>query len=187
MKFINTLLFAGFISLVNAQTPLIAHKSHAGTSASYFIDPSSNFGRREDPPPYFEQPKILINQKFTSINDSTILLELVDPEEKVLRTDTLPNKKKYSTVLFQYYYDDSIGKAERMRIYEEEMKREQELIKQKEDQKKQLELQQQQLNGQAPKKKEKKSYLLFLFGITGGGMLLLKVFSRSKVSKTSIA
>lgn len=187
MKLINTLLFAGFISLVNAQTPLIAHKSHAGSSVSYFIDPSSNFGRREEFNPHFEQPKILINQKFTSLNDSIILLELVNPEEKVLRTDTLPNKKKYSTVLFQYYYEDSIRKADEMKLYEEEMKHEQELINQKEEQKKLLELQQQQLNEPTPKKKEKKSYLLFLFGITGGGMLLLKVFSRSKVSKTSIA
>lgn len=186
MNQIITTFFAGFALLANAQTPLIAHKSHAGTSASFFIDPSSNFGRREDIDIQFEQPKIFINQKFTSLNDSTILLELLNPEQKVLLTDTLPNRKKYSTALFEYYYRDSVQKVERMRIYEEEMNQQQEQRLHKEQQKKQLELQQQQLNEPAPKKKEKKSYLLFLFGITGGGMLLMRLLQQSK-SQRSIA
>ncbi|MNY31410.1 hypothetical protein D3C86_1655730 [compost metagenome] len=31
---------------------------------------------------------------------------------------------------------------------------------------------------EAPAKKKKKSYLLFLFGITGGGLLMFRFFSR---------
>jgi hypothetical protein len=179
MKPVITLAFAFSISAGNAQTPLIAHKSHAGSSATYFIAPSSNFGElRIDLDKSFQQPKLYRAENFRPLNDSVIILETMDIDQKVISTDTFPNKEKYSPIIFQARYTDSIRKKE----WEENDKRETE-------QKEQLIKEQQesieQINEPAPAKKKKKSYLLFLFGITGGGMLLMKLFGRS--TKQSIA
>lgn len=80
-----------------AQTPLIAHKSHAGTSISYFMDPSSNFGAIK----IDLQPEPLINQTFHPINDSVIVREVLDYEGQIIQRDTLSNKEKYSPLIFQ--------------------------------------------------------------------------------------
>lgn len=180
MKGISTLIFAGCMSLANTQTPLIAHKSHSGASAAYFIDPLSNFGRIMEQPFEIQPVKTFQNTKnFIPLNDSTILLEVINLEQKVIETDTLPNKNQYSPMLFKLRYEDSIRKQEQEENYKRELEREEQLKKQE------LELQQ-QLNEPAPAKKKKKSYLLFLFGITGGGMLLLRLFRQPKfVQQTS--
>ncbi len=187
MHRILTVIFAGAAFLAVTQTPLIAHKSHSGSSISYFIDPMSNFGAiKLDLNEPHRQSKPYKAENFRSLNDSTIILEVTDINQKVLKTDTLPNKKRYSPVQFKIIYTDSMTRQERQKLHEEELKREQEIIQQEKEQQKKLNLQQEHLN-ETPKKKEKKSYLLFLFGITGGGMLLLKIFSKSRISKTSIA
>lgn len=181
MKGIITLAFTHFITLGMAQTPLIAHKSHSGTTAAFFIDPSSNFGAiridMENERP-LEPLKLNTTEHFIPLNDSTMIVETKDFNQQVIKVDTLPNKQRYSDAIFRYKYQDSIRK-------EEQLKHEQELRKQQEEQKKQIELQQQQLN-ETPKKKEKKSYLLFLFGITGGGMLLIQLFRSSKPQKSIV-
>lgn len=178
MKFILTLSFAYFLSIGNAQTPLIAHKSHSGLSVDFFIDPSSNFGN----PPLDRYPivKSIIQEKFKPLNDSVMIVERTDFDQNVLKIDTLPNKKRYSPIQFKIIYTDSVTRQERQKLHEEELKREQEIIQQEKEQQ-HFELQQEHLN-ETPKKKEKKSYLLFLFGITGGGMLMMKLFDRSKPS-----
>lgn len=180
MHRILTAIFAGSALLAIAQTPLIAHKSHAGSSISYFVDPMSNFGAIKID---FDHPEPELNpypvKHFRSVNDSTIILELMDFNQKIIETDTLSNKQRYSEMVFRARYLDSIQKEEQLKRYREE-------LKQEEKQQKQLELKQEQLN-ETPKKKEKKSYLLFLFGIAGGGMLLLRLFGQSKVSKPSIS
>lgn len=188
MKLILTIACVWFFSIGNTQTPLIAHKSHAGTSLTFCIDPSSNFGERRDPERFFNPISIYRGENFKPLNDSMIILEVRDFDQKLIKIDTLPNKERFSPILFQLKYQDSIEKEEMLKIYQEQLKREQEQLKQEEEQKKQLELQQQQINEPATsKKKEKKSYLLFLFGITGGGMLLMKLFSRSKNTQQPIA
>lgn len=180
MKGIITLAFAGFISLANTQTPLISHKSHAGASPTYFIDPLSNFGRIE-PMPEIQQPlRLYRNENFTPLNDSTIILEVRDLEEKVIQTDTLPNKNRFSPTLFQLRYQDSMRKKELEENYKLELEKAEQIRKQ--------ELESgEQLNGPAPAKKKKKSYLLFLFGVTGGGMLLIRLFRQPKSTHQSIA
>jgi hypothetical protein len=176
MKFILTLLFAYSLTPGMAQTPLIAHKSHAGTSISYFMDPSSNFGAIK----IDLQPEPLINQTFHPINDSVIVREVLDYEGQIIQRDTLSNKEKYSPLIFQARYKDSIRKKELEENHKRELDQEEQLRKQ------QLESQE-QLNEPVPTKKKKKSYLLFLFGITGGGMLLMRLFRGSKITKPSIA
>lgn len=188
MHRILTVIFAGFTFLATSQTPLIAHKSHAGSSVRYFIDPLSNFGDNPHLRKSWQEPVQLSNETFIPLNDSMMVVEVKDFNQKIIKTDTLPNKKRYSALMFKTFYNDSIIREARMKLYEDEIKQQQEQIKQEEEHKKQLELQQQQINEPASsKKKEKKSYLLFLFGITGGGMLLLKIFGKSRISKTSIA
>lgn len=174
MKFFNILAFAVAISTANAQTPLIFHKSHAGTSISYFIDPSSNYGAIKINP-YLEIQEENSNPKITEIfiplNDSVILKRTasgrnIDAME--IKTDTLANKNRYSVLEFQHKYKDSIRQSNLKKWS--------------------FQYATQSLNDPAtPTKKKKKSYLLFLFGITGGGMLILKVFGKSRISKTSIA
>lgn len=177
MNQILSSFFAVFIFSASAQTPLIAHKSHSGTAVHFFIDPFTNFGAIK----IDLQPEPLINQTFKPINDSLIVREVLDYEGQIIQRDTLPNKNRYSTGMFQYKYEDSIKLEERRKVYEEQLKYD-------EEQKKQFELKQQQINDPATsKKKEKKSYLLFLFGITGGGMLMMKLFGRSKGTHPSIS
>lgn len=188
MKLIITLALTSSISFGNAQTPLISHKSHAGTSGSYLIVSSSNFGVRrtdinkpiERPDPImFEETKTRKVDNFKPLNDSIMILEVTDWNQNIIEIDTLPNKKRLSTNMFHYLYLDSIKKAKQLEGYRIE--------KQEQLEKHQLESEQ-QLNQEAtPAKKKKKSYLLYLFGITGGGMLLTKLFGRSKNTNPSIA
>lgn len=177
MKIILVFSVCFITSLSQAQTAIIAHKSHAGTALDFSIDPSTNFG---DPPMEFPIQLPFVTNTFKSFNDSVMVLEILDQKGQIIHTDTLANKQRHSLVLFQALYQDSIEK-ENLRIRRMELDREEEQIK-----KQQLESQK-QLNESAPAKKKKKSYLLFLFGITGGGMLLMKLFRRSKNIKPSIA
>lgn len=181
MKFFNILAFVITASATNAQTPLIAHKSHSGSSDSYFVFASSNFG--DNPHLRKKSPQELYilsdNETFIPLNDSTIVLEVRNFERQVIKTDTLQNKQRHSPVLFQVLYEDSIRKKKLEENYKLEQEQEEQIRKQ------QLESQE-QLNTPVPEKKKKKSYLLFLFGITGGGMLLIKLLGRSKPSIASV-
>jgi hypothetical protein len=182
MKLILTLAFGSCFLLGNTQTPLIAHKSHAGSSNSYSIASSSNFGRIEIPENF--QPQIPpTTEKFKQLNDSVMIVEVTDIEQNIIQIDTLPNQNRYSIVLFEYKYRDSIKKLE-YQEKEYQLKIEEEAAAA--EKKRQLESQK-QINEPAPVKKKKKSFLLFLFGITGGGMLLMKLFGRSRSIKPSIA
>jgi hypothetical protein len=178
------ILFAFILSLSagNTQTPLISHKSHAGSSTSYLIASNSNFGAIKidlhQPP---ESIKPYRSEKFKPLNDSVIILEIMDIDQNIIQIDTLPNEEKFSPIIFEFRYKDSIRKKEVEENYKREMEQEEQLKKQ------QLESQQQIKQETTPAKKKKKSYLLFLFGITGGGMLMMKLFTRSKTVKPSIA
>ncbi len=174
MKHFFTLVCAlsGFASI--AQTPLISHKSHSGSAATFLIAANSNFGQiRIDVESPFKQP---VNyQNFKPLNDTVILHEISDLNQTVIKVDTLPNKNRYSSLIFQMKYQDSIKKANT-----------QEETLQPEQKEPQVQPVQTELN-QTPAKKKKKSYLLFLFGITGGGMLLMKLFGRAQNTNRSIA
>lgn len=175
MKHFFTLVCAlsGFASI--AQTPLISHKSHSGNASSFLIAANSNFGQiRIDLESHLKDHPFTY-QNFKPLNDSVILHEISDLNQQVIKVDTLPNKNRYSSMIFQMKYQDSIKKTT---IQEETVQPEQKET--------QVQPVQTELN-QTPVKKKKKSYLLFLFGITGGGMLLMKLFGRSQNTNQSIA
>ncbi|WP_343632509.1 hypothetical protein [Fluviicola sp.] len=178
MNQIITIIFAGFTILATAQTHLIAHKSHSGSSAGFFIDPNSNFGERIDF--NIDTASFYKTKNFIPLNDTLMILRKTDYRKNTIQTDTLLNNQKLSPLAFELRYMDSIRKKE----LEAEYKRQ--LEEQEQVQKQQLESRQ-KLNETTPTKKKKKSYLLFLFGITGGGMLLLRLFRKSTDPKTSIA
>ena len=177
MKIQILLLICLLTSLSHAQTAIIAYKSHSGSPVDFFIDPSGNFG---DPPlDRYPITISIIQEKFKPLNDSVMIVETTDFNQKVIKIDTLPNHQRYSQGLFETKYKDSIRKKENQEL---NLK-----IEQAEEQLKPEQIQSQQEATPIPSKKKKKSYLLFLFGITGGGMLLTKLFGKSKVSHSSIA
>jgi hypothetical protein len=173
-----------FVSLcsfaANAQTPLISHKSHSGASHAYLIASSSNFGAIHLGKPNDEKISDYARERrevFVPLNDSVVIKRtfVPDPEGIVFESDTLPNKNKYAVPVFRQKYQDSIRQ-----IRQEEGKflyKEQQPDKQMQNTEPVV----------VPAKKKKKSYLLFLFGITGGGMMLIKLFSKSGNTTPSIA
>ena len=178
---IAILFFICFIaSITQAQTAIIAHKSHAGASADFFIDPSTNFG---DPQAIYKLIQVV------RLNDSTYVNVYMDEYSSYINHDTIHSAVNYhlnidslkkgdfyhSEVEFINFKDspkDLKPKTPGYRIQE---------IKNKE-----ITPNETPIDQTTPKKK-KKSYLLFLFGITGSGMLLIKLFSQSKNTKQSIA
>jgi len=182
MKLLLTLVFGSCILLGNTQTAIIAHKSHSGTALDFFIDPSGNFG---DPQPI---PQLL---QIIRLNDSTYVNVYLDTYSSYIYHDTI-----HSAVAVNYRLNiDSLKKGD---YYHSEV----EFINFKDSPKdlkpkapghqiREVESEkiiqnETPINGPAPKKK-KKSYLLFLFGVTGGGMLLMRMFSKSRITKPSIA
>ncbi len=79
--------------LSNAQTALIAHKSHSGSEGTFFIDPNSNFGEMAFPDDY----RI---EYYTILNDS-VILRIVSNGYTALTVDTLRNDQRESLEAFQ--------------------------------------------------------------------------------------
>jgi hypothetical protein len=171
------LFFICFVAFVTqAQTAIIAHKSHSGSSADFIIDPSTNFG---DPGPSLIQ--------IIRLNDSTYV-NVYSEFSGFIYHDTIRHQINYNlnidSIQKRSYYDqveyinfkdspkDLKPKTPGVGIHEFKSE---EIIQNEAP-----------VDQPAPKKK-KKSYLLFLFRITGGGMLLMRLFSRSKITQQSIA
>lgn len=73
----------------NAQTAIIAHKSHSGTENSYFIDPNTNFGI----------PSSIVLKRDT-INDSTVvILEQDWSNREIFTRDTIVYQIKDSVLM----------------------------------------------------------------------------------------
>lgn len=186
MKPIFTCICAAFVLSAHAQTPLIAHKSHSGSSASFLIAANSNFGQiRIDFDQQLKGP--VTQQNFKPLNDSVMIHEITDLNQQVVKTTFLPNKNRYSPVVFRMKYEDSISKAEQQRNNPQIPPKQPEQLQNEQPAQQQNQPQQPIDQQPIPAKKKKKSYLLFLFGITGGGMLLTKLFSRKNISQPSIA
>ena len=172
MNKILAFIFSGFIIASNSQTPIIAHKSHSGTAVDFFIDPSSNFG---DPGPQLLQ--------VVRLNDSAYI-EVYYAFSGIIYHDTIRKSQ------LQYYNKDIDS------VYQQEYYKHVEYLNLKKGKDadrvkppslllpKMIENPQpepQKLDNNAPvpettHKKKKRSYILFLFVITGGGMLLMQLF-----------
>jgi len=158
-----TFLFAGFILTTNAQTAIIAHKSHSGNAVDFFIDPSSNFG---DPGPMLLQ--------VIRLNDSTYVHVMSHWQSDFIFHDTI----RYSSL--EGKVQDSIYTHDRNRVELINFRNSPDSLKVKTPTqlKPYYELQAEPQPETAPKKKRKQSYLLFLFGITGGGLLAFRALTR---------
>ena len=101
---LSIITFLAFIS-ASAQTPIIAHKSHAGSAVSFFIDPSSNFGEIYIPPTIYQEA---ITENFVHwelLDDSTIVKQVMDSNQRVISVDYISNKEKLSIDYFKYQFD----------------------------------------------------------------------------------
>jgi hypothetical protein len=180
------IIFLACIGLISrAQTAIIAHKSHSGTAVNFFTDPNTNFG---DPGPQLIQ--------LVRLNDSTYI-EVFSSFSGMIYHDTVRKNSQFGnynkdvdSIYQQGYYSHieyinlktsrDTGRIKTPNLRIQHMIEESETSPQKPDFTPAAE------EKSIPKKK-KKSYLLFLFGITGGGMLLMKLFSKSEKIQQSIA
>lgn len=159
MKTILLTLICLATFVAQSQTAIIAHKSHSGTAADFFIDPSTNFG---EPGPQLIQ--------VVRLNDSTYV-HVMSEFSGFIYHDTI----RYNSQAEKS--PDSLYERRKDYIELINFKNSPDSLKVKKPTLRYEELQVEPQQETVPKKK-KKSYLLFLFGITGGGMLLMRLFSR---------
>lgn len=166
-----------FVCLISkAQTAIIAHKSHSGTAANFFIDPNSNFG---EPGPQLIQ--------IVRLDDSTYI-QVFQEFSGMIYHDTVRKNSPWSnynpkvdSIYQQGYYKQHIkyinlkNNADTGHIQAPSLQLHKMIEKEIITPKNQTIQPTHQEN--APKKK-KRSYLLFLFGITGGGLLMFRIFNR---------
>nr|WP_294860412.1 hypothetical protein [uncultured Fluviicola sp.] len=160
-----------FAHLSQAQTAIISHKSHSGTAADFFIDPSTNFG--------IPSPQLV---QVIRLNDSTSI-EVYDHYQGYYQYDTVYKNPSYAN----YNLDlDSIAQSPYHRKVEYlNFKKSPKSLKPlpagnknpqlNEVQPDQLQVVPQQ---ETPPKKKKRSALLFIFLVTGGGLLLFRFVNR---------
>ena len=94
MKVLTLLFGLTIIAQLQAQTPLIAYKSHSGVANSYFIDPNANFGQIQIFPENYEI------HHYRSLDDSTIVRQTSNGR-RIIATDTLKNGQREPLDLFQ--------------------------------------------------------------------------------------
>lgn len=182
MKTIFILCICLTASISQAQTAIIAHKSHSGTATDFSAEAFGNFGI-----PSRKMVQIVYVNDSTTLNIYTRFGDEFEadtihaPISYNLDIDSIKTAVPYLRNVEYVNFKHSPQSA-KSKIHEKgsELKNSEQIeanpIKQPNP-----------LTTPVPSKKKKKSYLLFLFGITGGGMLLMKLFGRSKVTKPSIA
>lgn len=172
MKQLLLLFVLSLSSLSQAQTAIIAHKSHSGSASDFFTDPSSNFGI---------PVKRLV--QVIRLNDSTSI-QVYDDRTGYFHYDTVyrhpvysnynlnidsVKKRPYSNTEIEYInFKHSPKSAKPIAPGYNPKKLDQKHLDQTKTDSQQ----------EVTPKKKKKSYLLFLFGITGGGMLLFGAVNR---------
>lgn len=168
MKIVFFISFTLSLGTIAAQTPLIAHKSHSGNAVNYFIDPNSNFGEIYMPPEIYKEALTENFVHWELLDDSTIVKQVTDSNQRVISVDYITNKDKLSIDYFKYQFDrqqqhlrDSIWYIE----YEKNMK-------------------ERKTNEQVvivptnPGKPSSPSFLLIFFAVSAVGMILMRLFSR---------
>lgn len=170
MKIQILLLICSLVSLSHAQTAIIAHKSHSGTAADFFIDPNTNFG--------IPSPRLV---QVIRLNDSTSI-EVYDNYHGYYQYDTVYRNLAYAN----YDLDiDSITKSAYHRNVEYlNFKKSPKHLKPIPPGKKNPQINEIQSDPllmepqpETTPKKKKRSALLFIFLVTGGGLLLFRFIS----------
>jgi len=167
MKTLFLVIVCFFTTLSQAQTAIIAHKSHSGSTADFFIDPSTNFG--------IASPQLV---QVIRINDSTSI-EVYDTYRGYYEYDTVYKNPTYAN----YNLDlDSIAQSPYHRKVEYlNFKKSSKSLKPKpprnqihQIEKIQPDKLQEVPQQEATPRKKKRSALLFIFLITGGGLILFR-------------
>ncbi|WP_343632507.1 hypothetical protein [Fluviicola sp.] len=160
-------------SLSQAQTAIIAHKSHSGTASGFSIEAFGNFGI-----PGRKMVQIVY------VNDSTTL-NVYTRFGNDFEADTIHSPISYNLNIdsikksvphlqnVEYVNFKHSSKSVKSKMPEKDFK----LENSKRIEANPIE-QPNPLVTPVPSKKKKKSYLLFLFGITGGGLLVIGAVSR---------
>ena len=164
------------------QTAIIAHKSHSGTAADFSTEAFGNFGI-----PSRKMVQVVYLNDSTTLNVYTRFGNefegdtIHSPINYHLNIDSIKKASPYLQEI-EYVNFKHSPKSARSKIPVDGPK-----LKSSESIESNPLIRPNSLETTPPQKKKKKSYLLFLFGITGGGMLLMKLFARSKTVKPSIA
>ncbi len=152
------LLTCSLVASVHAfcQTPIIAHKSHSGSKATFFVDPNTNFGQIMMPED-LERRRVMANPlpKNTPniyidtmvINDSVSVVNHKTYHQKIVKQETIVTPKKSSGNNQGQTNQDQKTKKSGKTLFKQ-------------------------------KHQTKHSYLLFLFGFTFGGLFLTRIFKR---------
>ncbi len=156
---------------LNAQTALIAHKSHSGSGTTFFVDPNSNFGRKVMP----ELEEIDVEYKYSKINDSLVLREK-SANKVLVSKDTLKKPTKMSYRQFKKFDQGKIAKH----IYSFNSNEANEELLSLSDQTN--EKGQSLLPVGKSTNKETPSFLFVLFCVSAVLMLLIRIIFRDKKS-----
>lgn len=150
-----------------SQTAIIAHKSHSGTAADFFTDPSTNFG---EPGPQLIQ--------IVRVNDSTCIY-VYSEFSGFIYHDTVRERIHYELNI------DSIKETQNNRVEYVNFKHSPKSAKAKNPGNRiQLEEPPVELQPETPAKKKKRNALPFIFFITAGGLLAFRVFNRMLTPQT---
>lgn len=182
MKVLLITIISSVCLISQAQTAIIAHKSHSGTAADFSNEAFGNFG--------------IPNRKMVQIvyvNDSTTL-NVYTRFGHEFEADTIHSRINYNlnidsikTVIPYLRNVEYVNFKHSPKSAKSKIPLKIPELKDNESIEADPMEQQNPLTATTPSKKKKKSYLLFLFGITGGGMLLMKLFRPSKKNNPSIA
>lgn len=167
MKRISLLSLLIISSQTQAQTAIIAHKSHSGTESTFFIDPSTNFGIPND-----------IYIRTDSISDSIAVRISQDwSNRSFVNFDTIRLKKSENgTPYFEYKgYSKVYISPENDTIQFTEKNQEELMNRVYEDRKKELEKRDEEFK----QKQKRKSSLPWIMGIAALGYL----FTAKKLKK----
>lgn len=166
MKRISLLSLLIITSQTHAQTAIIAHKSHAGTESTFFIDPSTNFGIPND-----------IYIRTDSISDSIAVRISQDwSNRSIVNFDTIRLKKSENgTPYFEYKgYSKVYVSPENDTIQFTEKNQEELMNRVYEDQKKEMQKQrdEEMQKSKDEEKQKRKSSLPWIMGIAALGYLV---------------
>lgn len=160
MKQISLLSVLILSSQIQAQTAIIAHKSHAGTENTFFIDPSTNFGIPDD-----------VYIRTDSISDSIAVRISQDwSNRSIVNFDTIRLKKSENgTPYYEYIgYSKVYVSPENDTIHFTEKNQEELMNRVYQDRKKEMEKREVEYK----QKQKRKSSLPWILGLAAFGYLV---------------
>lgn len=168
MKFLLFAPFSIFFVHIHAQTSLITHKSHSGSTLNFVTTASANFGIVREPNPEgdYNYPKYELKEitefnYFEVLNDSIVIKRTSDENQLLISIDTLSNNQKMDLEEFK--------KINRL---QDEVHKTEYILKQHKPQTKKEETGIFQTN----RKQNPPSFLLIFFAVSAVGIIIMRLF-----------